>query len=119
MSLFDLTTRDEFMNDKAVEEEIQEKGLTAPRVTPADIDNAIDDLAAIQYHQFPGTTVTVACVPLKNGYILVGKSACASLENFDVELGRKIAVDDAKRKLWPLLGYALKEELARQPAMAE
>jgi len=105
------------MNDAAIENEIQEKGLTAPRVTPDDIDNAIDDVAAIQYHQFPGTTVTVACVPLKNGYTVVGKSACASLENFDVELGRKIAVNDAKQQLWPLLGYALREELARQPAM--
>jgi len=105
------------MNDAAIENEIQEKGLTAPRVTPDDIDNAIDDVAAIQYHQFPGTTVTVACVHLKNGYTVVGKSACASLENFDVELGRKIAVNDAKQQLWPLLGYALREELARQPAM--
>lgn len=48
--------------------------MGAPRVTPFDIENAIDKVAAIQYHRFPGTTVTVACVPLKNGYTVVGKS---------------------------------------------
>jgi len=101
------------MND--IENEIQAKGLTAPRVTPVDIENAVDDIAAIQYYRFPGTTVTVACVPLKNGFTVVGESACASMENFDEDLGRKIAVDNAKQKLWPLLGYALKEELAKLP----
>jgi len=104
------------MTEISLEQEIQAKGLTAPRVTPEDIDEAIDDIAAIQYHVFPGTTVTVACVPLKNGYTVVGKSACASADNFNEELGRKIAVDDAKQQMWALLGYALREELAKQPA---
>ena len=103
------------MNNEQIEKEIQQKGLNAPRLSPQSLDDAIDDLAAIQYHNFPGTAVTVCCVPMKNGYHVVGEGAAVSLENFDAELGRKIALAKAKDRMWPLLGYALKEELAKQP----
>lgn len=97
------------MNEKAVESEIQAKGLTAPRVTPDQVDATIVGEA---YHVFPGTTVTVCCLSLRNGYTVVGESACASPENFDAELGRKIARDNARGKIWALEGYALRERLA-------
>lgn len=100
-----------------IENEIQSKGLTAPRVTPDMIDDAIDDIAAVQYHQFPGTTVTVCCIPLKNGFTVVGESACASPENFDQELGRKIAFDNAKQKIWALEGYALRNRIMGADAL--
>lgn len=162
------------MNDQAIEQEIQAKGLTAPRVTPADIEANIAaeyyftaDRAVSSFHpgmvdrflgwKLPkdfapdggisfkesawwpvGTNLLTAdqakemlqhvagCPPihpalplltfcvivLKNGFTVVGKSACASPENFDAELGQKIARQDAVSQVWPLMGYALKEKLA-------
>jgi len=92
-----------------IEEEILEKGLTAPRITSADIDAAIVDE---DYHVFGGTTLTVCCLTLQNGFTVIGESACASPENYDAELGRKIARDNAKQKIWALEGYALRNRLA-------
>lgn len=96
------------MTDAKYEEEIQEKGLTAPRVTPEHLESVI---VSEQYHVFTGTTFTACLLTLKNGYTVLGESACASPENFNAELGRKIARDNAKNKIWQLEGYLLKNML--------
>lgn len=103
-----------------VENEIIEKGLTAPRVTPQMIEDAIDNTIAPNpmFHVFEGTTVTVCCIVLVNGFTVVGESACASPENFDEELGRKIAFDNAKQKIWQLEGYALRNRLMEPKEVA-
>lgn len=95
------------MTDK-YETEIKEKGLTAPRVTPERLDEVI---VAEQYHVFPNTTFTACLLTLANGYTVLGESACASPENFNAELGRKIARDNAKNKIWALEGYLLRQNL--------
>lgn len=93
---------------ETVEQEIQRKGLNAPRVTDADVEaNVADEL----YHVFPDTTVTVCCLRLKNNFTVIGHSACASKQNFDVKLGQRIARDDAKRQIWGLMGYELRTTL--------
>lgn len=97
-----------------VEAEIKAKGLTAPRVTPDRIEEVI---TGADYHRFPGTTVTVCCLKLLNGYTVVGESACASAANFDEELGRKIARDNAKQKIWSLEGYLLRQQLYVEEAL--
>ena len=91
-----------------IEQEIQSKGLNAPRLSPADIDNAI---VGEDYYVFPNTTFTVCLLTLKNGFNVSGESAAASLENFDAEIGRKIAKDNARNKIWALEGYLLKQKL--------
>lgn len=96
---------------KDYENEIVSKGLTAPRVTPDSLEKAI---VSEQYHVFPNTTFTACLLTLKNGYTVIGESACASPENFDAALGRKIARDNAKNKLWALEGYLLKQRLHEQ-----
>ncbi len=96
------------MNDEEIEQEIQAKNLTAPRVTPEQIEGVI---TGEQYHVFPGTTLTVCCLHLENGFTVTGESACASPENFDAEIGRKIARDNAKEKIWALEGYLLRSRL--------
>ena len=96
------------MTDSQIEKEIQEKGLTAPRVTPELLDEVI---VSEQYHVFPGTTFTSCLLTLKNGYTVLGESACASPENFNAEIGRKIARANAKNKIWALEGYLLKQKL--------
>lgn len=120
--------------DKQIEQEIQAKGLTAPRVTPADVEANIsaefyftaDDgiegsrargqLCAIRRDDRMASTATsllTFCVlVLKNGFTVTGESACASPENFDAEVGRKIARANAVNKIWPLMGYELRSKLA-------
>lgn len=96
-------------DEQAIEKEIQDKGLNAPRLNPDMIDAAI---VSEQYHVFPGTTMTVCALTLRNGYIVTGESAAASPENFNQEIGRKIARDNARNKIWALEGYLLREKLA-------
>ena len=110
-----------------IEQEIQAKGLTAPRVTPVDIEA---NIASEHYFtaadalleewedrdKIPAALelLTFCVLVLRNGFTVTGESACASPENFDAELGRKIARQNAVNKVWPLMGYALKDRLAEQ-----
>jgi Phage protein (N4 Gp49/phage Sf6 gene 66) family len=129
-------------SDSAIEREIVAKGLTAPRVTPADIEANIAGESyftasdgrrgAIEAGTYSGRErpqerdvdllplqlLTFCVLVLKNGFTVTGESACASPENFDAEIGCKIARANAVNKIWPLMGYELKERLyqAQQPA---
>jgi len=96
------------MSEAETEQQIQEKGLNAPRLTPEAIDAVI---AGEQYHVFPGTTLTVCCLTLRNGYTVTGESAAASPANFDETIGRKIAFQNAREKIWALEGYRLRQEI--------
>lgn len=95
-------------DEMAIEKEIQAKGLNAPRLTPDHIDSQI---AGEAYHVFPGTTLTVCALTLKNGFQVVGESAAASPANFNEDIGRKIARDNARSKIWALEGYLLRSKL--------
>lgn len=119
------------MNDQTIEQEIQAKGLTAPRVTPADIEANIAEeyfftaengvRGSAVSNGLDGYTDTPVSLPLnlltfcvlvmRNGFTVTGESACASPENFNAEIGRKIARQNAVQKIWTLMGYALKEKL--------
>lgn len=81
-----------------------------------DINLAIEKA---DYHQFPGTTTTVCCLTLKDGFTVIGKSACVDPAKFDEALGRKIANDDAVRQVWELEGYLLNYKLKRGILAAE
>lgn len=140
-----------------IEQEIQAKGLTAPRITPADIEaniaqeiyftpadairfayltsdpsesearrqknDIIDGLAVRSYSgacldidantevPTPTKLLTFCVLILRNGFTVTGESACASPENFDAEVGRKIARQNAVQKIWPLMGYELRSKL--------
>lgn len=94
--------------EAAVEEKIVAAGLTAPRVTPQQID---DQIVGETYHVFPGTTVTVCLLTLKNGFHVTGESAAASPANFNELIGREIARRNARDKIWSLEGYALRNQL--------
>ena len=126
--------------DETIEQEIQAKGLTAPRVTPADIEANIASehyftaLEGVMGASRLGTGLNIVesakdtanasrslghlglltfCVlVMRNGFTVTGESACASPENFDAEMGRKIARENAINKVWPLMGYELRTKLA-------
>lgn len=118
------------MNDNAIEQEIIAKGLTAPRIMPADIQAKIraeiyftgDQAVAVSQHikseyvegervLAPVDLLTFCVLVLRNGFTVTGESACASPENFDAEIGRQIARQNAVQKIWMLEGYLLKERL--------
>ena len=114
------------MTDQHIEAEIQAKGLTAPRVTPADIEESIvsahyftaadgqtgKDCGYVPQNHMPELGLLTFCVlVLRNGFTVTGESACASPENFDAEVGQKIARANAVNKIWPLEGYLLKERM--------
>lgn len=117
------------MTDREIEKEIQGNGLTAPRITPADLQANIVDcyyftgkdgaLGALEpMKQLAGyhtqlELLTFCVLVLKNGFTVTGESACASPENFDAEIGRKIARQNAEQKIWPLMGYELRSKISQ------
>ena len=123
------------MQDQAIEQEIQAKGLTAPRITPNDIEANIASEYYFTAEQGvfaafdpprSGDTVppelsllTFCVMVLRNGFTVTGESACASPSNFDAELGRKIARQNAIAKVWPLMGYELRSQLARAQGVGQ
>ncbi len=125
-------------DDEALEYEIAEKASVAPRVTPADVEGAIisehyftagdghngaawlavmDDLNGIvTAFDAPAAPrvlhlLTFCVLVLDNGFTVTGESACASPENFDADIGRKVARANALNKVWPLLGFRLRDRL--------
>lgn len=68
-------------------------------------------IANVAYMQL-GQKLTLAIVTLKNGYEIIGASACVDPANFDAKLGEEYALENAIDKLWPLEGYLLQEKLA-------
>lgn len=72
-------------------------------------NDLVDVIQDTSYYVFPGTTLTVVCVTLKNGYTVTGESACVDPTNFNKELGEKYALQAAITKLWSLEGYLLKQ----------
>jgi len=78
----------------------------APRVTADYINSRI---ATTEYLRI-GQTVTLCSITLDNGYSVRGESACVNPENYNEEIGNKIAYDNAYHKLWPLFGFLLAEK---------
>ena len=110
------------------EDEIKAAGAAvAPRITPADIQanitgehyfTAADGVLGADedgtHLDVPLSLdlLTFCVLVLKNGFTVTGESACASPENFNAEIGRKVARDNAVAKVWPLMGYELKSKLS-------
>lgn len=116
------------MDDLSAEQAIQAAGANvAPRITPADIKaNIVSEHYFTATEALVGSTrgpewqatpkeldlLTFCVLVLKNGFTVTGESACASPENFNAEIGRRIARENAVAKIWPLMGYELRSKLA-------
>lgn len=131
------------MTDQSIEREIQAKGKTAPRITPADIEaniasehyftardgrrGALHEETYVGREQpqernadlLPLELLTFCVLVLRNGFTVTGESACASPENFDAEIGRWIARQNAVQKIWPLMGYELRSNLSSENSKAK
>lgn len=96
------------MNDQAIEQEIQAKGLNAPRLNPASIDAVI---VGETFTTLPSGKVMVCELTLRNGFTVRGEAATVSKENFDEEIGQRISRENARSKVWEMEGYLLQERL--------
>lgn len=111
--------------EQKIEQEIQAKGLNAPRLTPDHIDSKIKSVEyilprdvckrdnGVEIFDAPLSlqTLTFCILTLENGFTVAGESACASPENYDAEIGKEIAYTNAREKIWLLEGYLLKQHL--------
>lgn len=126
--------------DQAIEQHIQAVGANvAPRITPDDIaanivsehyftaaDGVVGSNTAVEMCEAVGESaahrtkqdlphvlnqLTFCVLVLKNGFTVTGESACASPENYNAEIGRRIARENAVAKVWPLMGYELRSKL--------
>lgn len=101
------------MTKQNIEQEIQANGLTAPRVTPADIDANIADIEIVKHITKSGKVLRWAVITTQNGFAVVGKpSASVSVENDNEEVGAKVATANSREEMWPLMGYELQSKLA-------
>ena len=123
-------------SEKQIEQEIQDKGLNAPRLTPNHIDSVIQSVhyftagdgyvgaltSSEEFNALPEHERTVqpslqldlltfCVIVLRNGFTVTGESACASPKNFNADIGQKVAYENAREKIWLLEGYLLKEKL--------
>lgn len=94
------------------EEMIQAKGLTAPRVSLADVEANIVDTEIVTHTTKSGQVLRWAVLTMRNGFAATGKPSCAvSSANDNAEIGAQVAITNAKDEIWPLMGYALKQKL--------
>jgi hypothetical protein len=128
-----LEARIEHFPPLTVEQEIQVKGLTAPRITEDMVKNNIRSAYFFTAKQgvegmnrdngsnYCGPSedgrelevITFCVLILRNGFKVVGDSAPVSVENFDPEVGRLVARENAESKIWALMGYELKCQLQK------
>lgn len=122
------------MNSLELSEAECAAGRTAPRVSLDDIKKSIictayiDGRRLVDNAEASGTSagvlspslnvLTICLLVLRNGFTIIGKSAPASVANFDAELGRKLAYEDGVRQIWPLMGFALRSQLDDRQALA-
>lgn len=100
------------MSEAAIEHRIQQAGLNAPRLRPADLDANIKHVEYVTHVASSGQVLRWCVITTQNGFAVTGKpSAAVSKENDNEEIGKSVAYDNARSELWPLMGYALKESL--------
>ena len=99
-------------DDEGIEQQIQAKGLNAPRLSPADLDANIAHVEIVKHVSQSGQVLRWAVLTARNGFAVTGRpSASVSAENDDADIGEQVAIASARQELWPLMGYQLKEKL--------
>ena len=100
------------MNIDPIEQKTQAKGKIAPRLTPADLQANIEHVEYVKHISKNGQVLRWAVLTTRNGFAVTGRpSASVSPENDNAENGEEIALDNATQELWPLMGYARKQQL--------
>jgi hypothetical protein len=106
--------------DQTTENEIVAKGLTAPRVTLADIQENVVDVEIHKHITKSGQVLRWAILTTRCGFAVVGNPSCSvSSENDDAEIGERVALDNSRSALWPMMGYELRQRLYAKASGAE
>lgn len=104
-------------SEAGIERMIQAEKLTAPRLSPADLDANIVHTEIHKHVTHSGQVLRWAILTCKNGFAVVGKpSVSVSAENDNARVGEAVALTNARDEMWPLMGYALKEQLHKDRA---
>ncbi len=85
--------------------------LSAHCFTALDAANGAGEVFEDEHQIKSLSLLTICVIVLKNGFTVMGQSACADPANFNKEVGERLAREDAQNKIWPLMGYALKQEV--------
>lgn len=121
-------------HEPTVEQLILDMNLTAPRITPEMVKNnvrsayyftakqGVEGMNRENGSHYCGPpedekelrVITVCVLILQNGFKVTGISAPVSTENFNEEVGRKVARENAEQEIWPLMGYELKCQLNKE-----
>lgn len=100
------------IDDAGIEHELAAKAV-APRVTLADLNANIAATEIVKHVAPSGQVLRWAVLTTRCGFAVTGRpSAAISAENDDPAIGERLAIENARNELWPLMGYALKERLA-------
>lgn len=97
---------------------------TKPRVTAEGLEanikheyyfNGKQAIEAAGYGGVPEDVgvMTFCVLVLQNGFTVTGQSACADPANFNKDIGERLALSDAKNKIWAFMGYELKTEVMK------
>lgn len=99
-------------DEEKIEQELQDKGLNAPRLSPGDIDRVI---VGETFTALPSGKCMVCELTLANGFTVRGESACVSKENFNTAIGEDISRKNARDKIWGFEGYLLQQRIFEDP----
>ena len=84
------------------------------RRTKVTLNSLLDKINSVKYTILNDSTTTVCMLTMKNGYNVLGTSACADPANFNKAKGELYSYQDAVNNVWPLEGYLLREELSKE-----
>lgn len=91
---------------------------TAPRITEESIKAKIAEVEYLMpeiINDWDSDDMTTICkVRMVNGFVFIGHSTPASKANFDAEVGKRYAYDNAFKQIWTHEGYLLRELLSNQ-----
>lgn len=101
--------------EETVEAAILRKQLNAARVRPADVEGNIRCIEICTFRSYLGQVLRWAVITTNSGFAVTGRPSCSvSPENDDEEIGRRVALENAKAEMWPLMGYALRERVRHE-----
>lgn len=80
----------------------------APRVTLEEVRAAIKQ---VSYTVLPNGRTTVCQITLDNDFTVEDSSACVCADNYDAEIGERIAYENTLNEVWKVLGFRLADRL--------
>ena len=81
------------------------------KITMQDIEDTIIDTEIVKHITKSGKILRWAVLTTNSGFAVTGRpSATINSKNDNVEIGEKVAIDNAKSEMWALMGYNLSVE---------